>query len=98
LSPRDWSSHVSSTEPNSTGGSAACTTAAGDFSPVLAGGYLVTCGLGTLTSTNYSFSFVNTGKLTVNQASLTVTSNDAAKTYGDTNTIASGWYSTVRRV
>ena len=42
------------------------TTAAGDFSPVLAGGYLVTCGLGTLTSTNYSFSFVNTGKLTVN--------------------------------
>ncbi|MBI1205279.1 MAG: hypothetical protein GC182_22475, partial [Rhodopseudomonas sp.] len=38
---------------------------------------------------NYSITYVNTGKLTVNQATLTVTANDRSKTYGDSLSLGS---------
>jgi hypothetical protein len=48
------------------------------------GSYPITAGLGALSAVNYSFSFVN-GTLTVNAAALTVTANDASRSYGATN-------------
>src|SRR5208283_1965314 len=48
-----------------------------------AGTYAITAALGTLSATNYSFSFAS-GTLTVGKATLTVTANNAASTYGQT--------------
>ena len=63
-------------------GSPSLTTTATASSPV--GAYTITAAVGTLTATNYSFTFVN-GTLTVNQAVLTVTAQNASKTYGAAN-------------
>jgi len=60
------------TAATATSGAATVTTAATAASP--AGIYNIVVALGTLTSTNYSFQFVN-GTLTVNKAILTVTAN-----------------------
>src|SRR6266850_4531053 len=46
------------------------------------GTYSITPGLGTLSVTNYVFSFVN-GQLTVTKAGLTVTANNASRNFGD---------------
>ena len=48
-------------------------------SPV--GTYAITAGLGGLIAQNYTFTFVN-GTLSVTPATLTVTANDAGRTYG----------------
>src|SRR5205085_7643381 len=56
-------------------------TTADATSPV--GGYTITAALGSLASTNYSFSFVN-GSLTINTRDLTITATDESKTYGNT--------------
>ena len=46
------------------------------------GSYAITAGLGTLSSSNYSFTFAN-GTLTIGAATLSVNAGDKAKTYGD---------------
>ena len=52
-------------------GTAACDTAATPSSPVVNSPYAITCDTGTLSSSNYSFSFVD-GKLTVTTANQTI--------------------------
>ena len=62
---------------------------------VLGGPYAITPSNatgGTFTASNYTIGYAN-GALTVNPASITVTANDAAKTYGQTPTL-SGFTST----
>jgi hypothetical protein len=52
--------------------------------------YAITAGAangGTFNPANYAISYVD-GRLTVNKATLTITANDAAKTYGQTTTFA----------
>src|SRR5205823_4435487 len=63
-------------------GTANCSTTATLLSGV--GGYSITCTQGTLSATNYTFSFVG-DTLTVTQATLTVTANNQAREYGDPN-------------
>ena len=60
-------------------------TPADTNSPV--GMYAISNGVGTLTSTNYTFALTN-GTLTVTAASLTITANDGTKVYGQTKTFA----------
>src|SRR5208282_3522524 len=71
-------------------GSPSLTTTATAASP--AGSYPITVALGTLSATNYSFSFAS-GTLTVGKATLTVTVNNAASTYGQTPTGFTASYS-----
>ena len=63
-------------------GNPGLTTAAKSNSPV--GIYTITNTLGTLSATNYAFSFTN-GILTVNPAALTVSANSTNRPYGATN-------------
>src|SRR5204863_11732 len=63
-------------------GVAGCNTTATPLSGV--GGYPITCTQGSLSATNYTFSFVG-GTLTVGPATLTVTANDKNREYGDAN-------------
>jgi VCBS repeat-containing protein len=60
------------------------TTTATTNSPI--GPYPIVATNGTLSATNYAFSFTN-GVLTVGQASLTVTANNQFRLYGETNPI-----------
>jgi len=57
-----------------------------------AGAYAITAAAGTLTASNYSFSFVN-GTLTVGKVTLTVTANNANRTYGASNPAFTAAYS-----
>jgi len=50
-----------------------------------AGTATITAGAGTLTASNYDFTNLANGTLTIGKAHLTVTANNAIKTYGDTN-------------
>ena len=68
-------------------GSPSLTTTATASSP--AGSYTITAAAGTLSATNYSFTFVN-GTLTVNPAALTVTANNANRVYGTANPTFAG--------
>ncbi|HKR94872.1 MAG TPA: MBG domain-containing protein, partial [Candidatus Angelobacter sp.] len=68
-------------------GTADCSTTATLTSPV--GTYPITCTIGTLSAQNYVFTFVP-GTLTVNQAPLTVTVDNATRSYGDPNPAFSG--------
>jgi sugar lactone lactonase YvrE len=68
-------------------GSPSLTTTATVSSPV--GNYTITAAAGTLSATNYSFTFVN-GTLTVNQAVLDVTANNATRVYGTANPAFTG--------
>ena len=52
-----------------------------------AGNVTITAGTGTLSANNYDFSNLINGVLTINKAPLTVTANNATKTYGDSNPI-----------
>ena len=63
-------------------GSASLTTAATPATP--AGNPAIVAALGTLASTNYSFTFVN-GTLTINKALLTVTAVNQLRLYGELN-------------
>src|SRR5439155_826588 len=54
--------------------------------------YTITAGLGTLSSTNYSFSFAD-GQLTITKATLTVTANDTNRIYGAANPVFTASYS-----
>ncbi|CAN1535534.1 FhaB Large exoproteins involved in heme utilization or adhesion [Burkholderiaceae bacterium] len=49
------------------------------------GNATITAGVGTLAASNYDFSNLVNGTLTINKAPLTVTANNAIKTYGDAN-------------
>ncbi len=62
-------------------GAPSCTTAATASSPVSGSPYPITCSIGTLASTNYSFTFAD-GQLTITSATLTVTANDKSREYG----------------
>jgi len=77
----------SDNQGNSTSGQPNITTTATSTSPV--GGYPITAALGTLTSTNYTFTFVN-GTLTINQRNASVTPNAASKVYGQSDPAFSG--------
>ncbi|HEY1939352.1 MAG TPA: MBG domain-containing protein [Candidatus Angelobacter sp.] len=68
-------------------GAADCTSTATQASPV--GAYPITCTVGTLAAQNYVFFFVD-GTLTVNPAPLTVTVNNASRSYGDPNPAFTG--------
>ncbi|HXA29420.1 MAG TPA: MBG domain-containing protein [Candidatus Angelobacter sp.] len=62
-------------------GTPSCTTTATSTSAT--GHYPITCGVGSLSASNYSFSFV-AGTLTVGAAQLTVTADNQSMTYGGT--------------
>jgi hypothetical protein len=64
-----------------TGAPSFATTATASSSP---GTFAITASAGTLAATNYSFTYVN-GSLTITKAVLTVTANNASRTYGATN-------------
>src|SRR5207237_90027 len=68
-------------------GSPSCSTLATPSTAV--GTAAITCSLGTLAATNYSFSFVG-GTLTITKATLTVKANDKARLYGDANPALDG--------
>ena len=72
------------TQLTATTGAANLTTTALVTSPV--GPYPITPALGSLAAANYSFIFVN-GTLTVNQAVLTVTANNATRIFGAANPV-----------
>jgi len=72
-------------------GAPSLTTSATTNSP--AGSYTITNTIGTLSATNYSFSFTN-GTLTINPAALTVTASNRSKTYGQTLVFAGTEFST----
>ena len=61
-------------------GAPSLSTTATSSSP--AGTYPINVAVGTLTATNYTFSGFTSGTLTVGKATLTVTANNAASTYG----------------
>ena len=44
------------------------------------------------TAKNYSFNYENNGKLSINKAELTVTTNNASREYGDANPTFTGKY------
>ncbi len=71
-------------------GSPALNTVATTNSPV--GAYAITVGLGTLSATNYGFSFTN-GLLTVGQATLTVSADNKLRSYGAANPALTASYS-----
>src|SRR5206468_1140188 len=71
-------------------GSPSLTTLATNTSA--AGSYAISADLGTLTSANYSFTFVN-GTLTVKTATLTVTADSKSRGYGDANPALTASYS-----
>ena len=62
-------------------GSPSLTTTATTSSSV--GSYAIAAAVGSLSATNYSFTFTN-GTLTIGKAALTVTANNANRTYGGT--------------
>ncbi len=64
-------------------------TEATTTSPV--GNYMITNTIGTLSATNYAFSFVN-GTLTINPAALTVTADDKTRMYGAANPVLTASY------
>ena len=68
-------------------GTPALSTTADANSPV--GTYPIVAALGTLSSANYNFTFVN-GTLTITQATLTITALNVSKTYGDVYTFSNG--------
>jgi hypothetical protein len=68
-------------------GQAECSTAATATSAV--GDYAITCSISSLAATNYTFSFVG-GMLHVTKAGLTVTADNASRTYGATNPAFTG--------
>jgi filamentous hemagglutinin family protein len=65
-----------------TGTGSATTTA---IATTGAGTATITAGVGTLSATNYDFTNLVNGTLTINKAHLTVTADNATKTYGDAN-------------
>ena len=71
-------------------GSPALNTPAETNSPV--GTYAITIGQGTLSATNYGFSFTN-GALAVSQATLTVSADNQSRIYGVTNPVLTASYS-----
>ena len=79
-------------------GSAGLTTTATAYdgstagSASVVGDYPITAALGTLTASNYQFSYTN-GTLSVGKASLTITAANDSKVYGTTTTAASIAYS-----
>ncbi|MDB5911145.1 MAG: hypothetical protein JWP34_5262 [Massilia sp.] len=81
----NYSGFVNGDSSSSLGGTLAFSTAANNASPV--GGYPVTPS--GLTSSNYTITFTD-GSLSVTPAALSVTANNASKTYGDVNPAFSG--------
>jgi uncharacterized repeat protein (TIGR01451 family) len=74
-------------------GAASCSSAATPVSS--AGTYPITCAQGTLAASNYSFSFAP-GTLTVTQAPLTVSVNNASRNYGAANPAFTGTITGIR--
>ena len=66
-------------------GLAACTSVATPTSPASPPTVAITCAIGTLAATNYDFTLFVDGALTITKAPLTVTANDASRTYGAAN-------------
>ncbi|MCX6886234.1 MAG: MBG domain-containing protein, partial [Verrucomicrobia bacterium] len=69
------------------GGAPSITTTAITASVV--GAYPITAAIGTLSATNYGFSFTN-GVLTVNRAEMTITANPTNRVYGAGNPVLTG--------
>ncbi len=67
-------------------GSPSCTSA---DSTSAVGSYPIVCTIGSLSATNYSFTFVS-GTLTITPAALTVTADNATRLYGDANPVFTG--------
>jgi uncharacterized repeat protein (TIGR01451 family) len=68
-------------------GTANCNTSASSSSPV--GTFPITCSIGTLTATNYNFTFI-AATLTITRAPLVLAGNDASRLYGDANPALTG--------
>ena len=73
-------------------GSPSLTTAATAASPASGSPYTISAAVGTLAAGNYQFSAVN-GQLTVSKALVTVTADNASRTYGDANPTFTAGYS-----
>jgi hypothetical protein len=79
-----YSGFVNGDTTNVISGAPVITTSATTNSPV--GMYSITAGIGTLSATNYVFSFTN-GTLVINPVTLTVTANNTNRLYGATNPV-----------
>ena len=75
--------YVNNDLPTVVSGAASCTTAATSSSPVVTGGYSITCAQGTLGAANYTFQ-ITVGTLTVNTVPLMITASSATASYGST--------------
>ena len=84
-----YSGFVNSDTPAVVSGTASVSTTATTASP--AGSYDIIVGQGTLSATNYSFSFVK-GTLAVNKAVLVVTGQNVSRVYGVSNPVFSATY------
>jgi hypothetical protein len=85
-----YSGFIGGENTNLLSGAPSFSTSADTNSPI--GAYPIAVTTGTLSASNYSFSFVD-GTLTVTKAVLTVTANNATRAYGTTNPVFSASYS-----
>ena len=85
-----YSGFVNGDTTNVLAGAPILSTVADVASPV--GIYLITAALGTLSATNYEFSFTN-ATLTVGKAVVMVAANAQSRGYGDTNPVLTATYS-----
>src|SRR5207249_914002 len=85
-----YSGFVSGEDATVLSGSPALSTTATTNSPV--GTYAITASQGTLSATNYDFSFTN-GLLTITKAILIVAADDKSRVYGQPNPLLTASYS-----
>src|SRR5262249_17524613 len=87
-----YTGFISGESNNVMSGAPSVTTSATTNSSVPGSPYAITAAQGTLNATNYTCVFVS-GNLTVTSATLTVTANNLARSYGKTNPVLTVSYS-----
>jgi hypothetical protein len=86
-----YSGFVNGETTNVLSGIPSVTSTAKTNSPVPGSPYPITVAQGTLSATNYTFTYVS-GNLTINPATLTATANDLSRPYGITNPVLTASY------
>lgn len=86
-----YSGFVVGENTNVLNGVPAVATAATTNSPVSGGPYPITVTQGTLSATNYTFTYVN-GNLTITPVTLTVSADNQSRPYGTTNPVLTASY------
>jgi hypothetical protein len=87
-----YSGFVNGETTNVLSGVPSVTSTAKTNSPVPGSPYAITVAQGTLSATNYIFSYAS-GNLTINPAMLTITANNLSRSYGVTNPVLTANYS-----